>query len=183
VSANRFGDAVTAFDKATSLAPYDVRYAGDLARAYVVLAQRGDSAAGGRARDVAERAVKIDPNNPLANQTRAVVMQVTGDLSEALKSNQRALSLDKSNNRDIYLTGTQVLLGLSRPVDAIALSRYGLTRIPDPLNQVQLRIELARALLANGQRSEALVELDNVLKIQPNQTIALQLKAQIQATP
>ena len=108
-------------------------------------------------------------------------MQVTGDFPEALKSAERALALDQSNNREIYVTQTQVLLQLGRFPEAIASARYGLTRIPDPLNQVQLRYELARALAANGQLSEALVEIDAALKIQPNQPNAQQFRTQILA--
>jgi O-antigen ligase/cytochrome c-type biogenesis protein CcmH/NrfG len=181
VSAQRANDAVTAFDRAAALAPYDIRYQGDLVRAYLLLAQRGDSAAGTRAREVAERSVRADPNNPLANQTRALVMQVTGDFQEALRSAERALALDQSNNREIYLTKTQVLEALGRPSDAIASARFGLTRIPDPRNQVALRIELARALMTSGQLKDALTEVDAALAIQPNQPAALELKAQIQA--
>jgi len=78
VGGDRLKEAASAFDQAMQLAPYNVRYHGNLARAYVVLFQRGDVAAGTRARDIADRAVRADPNNPLANLTRAVVMQVTG---------------------------------------------------------------------------------------------------------
>jgi Tfp pilus assembly protein PilF len=181
VSADRFTDAATAFERAMNVAPYDVRYHGDLARAYAVLTQRGDKAAGVRAREVGERAVQTDPNNPLANLTRAIVMQVTGDLPEALKSVERALALDQKNNRDVYLTGTQVLLGLGRPTDAITMARKGITLIPNPLNQVLIRVELARALIANGQLAEALSEIDAALAIQPNQTTLVQMRAQVQA--
>ena len=158
-----------------------MRYYGDLARAYVVLIQRGDKTLVSPARDIAERVVRVDPNNPLANQTRAVVMMITNDLPEALKSVERALALDKSNNAEIYLTKTQVLSGLGRPADAIASARFGITRIPNPLNQIQIRIELVRALVANGQLSDALTEVNALLGIQPNQPAAQQLKNQIQA--
>ncbi|MGH3118465.1 MAG: O-antigen ligase family protein, partial [Gaiellales bacterium] len=179
VSADSFRDAAAAFERASELAPYDVRYHGDLARAYVFLIQRGDATYTTRARDVAERAVAIDPNNPLANHTRAIVMQVTGDLPEALKSVERALALDQSNNREILLTATQVLFRLGRFPDAVAMARHGITRIPNPVNQVQIRTELARALAANGQLSEALREIDAALAIQPNQPSAQQVRAQI----
>jgi putative inorganic carbon (HCO3(-)) transporter len=181
VGAQRFADAAGAFTRASALAPYDIRYVGEIARAYAVLFQRGDTTYKDRARDSANRAVAIDPNNPLPHVTRAVVMQVTGDLNEALVSAQRALELDQSNNRDIYLTQTQVLEDLGRQADAIAAARYGLTRIPDPRNQVALRFELARALAATGQTTEALKEIDSILAIQPNLSAALQLRAQIQA--
>jgi tetratricopeptide (TPR) repeat protein len=181
VSAQRASDAVAAFDRAAALAPYDVRYLGDLASGYLLLVQRGDSTAAKRARELGDRAIRTDPNNPLANLTRAVVMQVTGDLQEALKAADRALQLDQSNNRDIYLTKTQILEDLGRPSDAIASARFGLTRIPDPQNQIALRIELVRALMATSQLADALIEVDAVLAIRPGLPTAQQLKAQIQA--
>ncbi|MDP9223419.1 MAG: O-antigen ligase family protein, partial [Actinomycetota bacterium] len=118
VSADRLADAVSAFERARSLAHYDVRYDGDLARTLVSLAQRGDASSAARAREVAERAIRTDPNNPRALQTRAVVMQVIGNLPEALSSSERALALDRLDpfgrtaNADMYVTGIQVLASL-----------------------------------------------------------------------
>lgn len=187
LSGDRLREAVSAFERASKLAPYDVRYDGDLARALAVLAQRGDTTSAAHAREVGERVVRTDPNNPLANQTRALVMQVTGDLREALKSSERALALDRTNsggkttNRDIYVTGVQVLNALRRPTDAIALARSGIARMPNEATEVPIRIELSRALAANGQLAEALTEIDVALAIQPNDPGAQQLRAQIRA--
>ena len=181
VSGGHLNEAAAAFAQANKLAPYDVRFHGDLARAYVVLVQHGDTASGARAREVAERAVQVDPNSPLANQTRAVVMQVTGNLPEALKSVERALELDQSNNQEIYVTATQVLIGLGRPADAVTMARRGLTRVPDPRNQIPIRTELVRSLAANGQFSEALAEANAALAIEPGEPNVQKLVAQIQA--
>lgn len=187
VSGDRIRDAASAFERASELAPYDVRYDGDLARAFAVLAQRGDSASAVQARSVAERAVRIDPNNPLANLTRAFVMQVTGNLPEALKSIERALALDRLNGSgvtshpDMYVTAIQVLSALERRPDAIALARSAVARVPQPTPQVAIRIELSRALAANGQLGDALTEIDSALAIQPTHPGAQQLRAQILA--
>jgi cytochrome c-type biogenesis protein CcmH/NrfG len=187
VSADRFGDASTAFERASKLAPYDVRYDGDLARALATLAQKGDQAAAGRAVDVAEHAVRTDSNNPLAHQTRAVVMQVTGNLPEALRSSERALALDRTSsagfttNRAFYVTGVQVLTALGRPAEAISLARRGMARLPDDVTRGPVRIELARALLADGQAAAALIEIDAVLALRPNDATAQQVRAQIRA--
>jgi len=181
VSAGRFKDAASAFEEANHLAPYDVRYVGDVARAYAVLVQRGDSAASARARDAAERAVQIDRNNPQAHLTRAVVMQVTGDQAEALKSVERALALDTSfTNAQLDLTATQVLNANGRTNDAIATARRAIATV-SLQDSVQIRVELARALVAAGQPAQALSELDAALAIRPNDAAALQLRAQIRA--
>jgi tetratricopeptide (TPR) repeat protein len=123
----------------------------------------------------------MDPNNPVTHLTRAVVMQVIGDLPEALISAQRAIELDQTNNRDIYLTATQVLIGLGRHSDAVDMARRGIARVPDPRNQLLLRVELARALALNGQLTEALNEIAATLVIDPTDSAAQQLRTQLQA--
>jgi tetratricopeptide (TPR) repeat protein len=180
VQAGRLTDAVAAFRHATDLAPYDFRYSGDLARAYLELVQKGDSTAASRARDVADRSVKIDPNNPQTQLTRAIVAQITGDLPEALRSVERALMLDPTAlNPQLYVTATQILLASGRPGDAIAMARRGLAIFAYPQDQFSIRVELARALIANGQPTEAATELDVALAIRPTDATALQLRAQI----
>jgi tetratricopeptide (TPR) repeat protein len=181
VSADRFADAAHAFEQSLNVAPYDVRYHGDLARAYVVLTQRGDKAAGVRARDVGELAVQTDPNNPRAHLTRAIVMQVTGNFPEAARSVERAMALDQTDSPAIFLTATQVYLASGRLKDAINTAHFAIGRINIPRDSVPIRTELARALIANGQLAEALTEIDAALAIQPNQSTLLQLRVQVQA--
>jgi O-antigen ligase/tetratricopeptide (TPR) repeat protein len=183
ISAERLTDAVPAFDRAVSLEPYNARFLGDLTSAYLLLAQGGNGSAAMRARDVAERAVRADPNNPHANLTRAIAMQVTGDLVQALRSVQRAVALDpQSSNPQLYLTGTQVLMANGRPADAVTLGRRGISVLA-PTDTVPLHIELARAFVLLGQPSQALTELDIALSVRPNDPLVLQLRAQIQQGP
>jgi O-antigen ligase/tetratricopeptide (TPR) repeat protein len=187
ISANRLGEAVSAFDRASKLAPYDVRYDGDLARAYAAQVLRGDQTSSARAREVADRAVRTDPNNPLAHQTRAVVMQATGDFPEALRSSERAIALDRTTvaghttRREFYLTGLQLLNALGRSQDAIALAGRGIARLPDEAARGPLRIEFARALVATGELAQALIAVETVLAVRPNDPTAQQLRAQIRA--
>ena len=44
-----------------------------------------------------------------------------------------------------------------------------------------MKSRIARALVAAGQPAQALAELDSALAIRPNDTAALQLRAQIRA--
>jgi O-antigen ligase/tetratricopeptide (TPR) repeat protein len=185
ISADRLKDAASAFERATALAPYDVRYFGDLARAYAVMTQRGDPTAAPRAREVADRAVRTDPNNPQAQLTRAVVMQIVGDLPEASRSVERALALDpRSMSLPLYVTAAQIFTASGRPADAVTVARRGLA-IFDVVEvtaaAIPLRFELARALAAAGQRTEALDQLDLVLRIRPNYPGAEQLRASLSA--
>jgi O-antigen ligase len=184
VSGARFGDAVTAFERASKLAPYDVRYDGDLARALAALVLRGDNSASARAREVADRVVRTDPNNPLAHQTRAVVLQALGNLPEAMASAERALTLDaRSTNDGLYVTATQIYIDSGKAPEALRVARGGIAVLGATPASVPLRYELARALLANRQPSDALAELDIALAIQPGYVPALQLRAEIRVTP
>jgi tetratricopeptide (TPR) repeat protein len=184
VSGDRFGDAVSAFDRASKLAPYDVRYDGDLARALAAMALRGDKTASARAREVADRVVRADPNNPLAHQTRAVVLQALGNLPEATTSAERALALDAgSTNAALYVTATQIYIDSGKASDAMRVARRGIAVLGDTPVSVPLRYELARALLANKQPSDALAELDIALAIQPGYAPALQLRSEIRPAP
>jgi len=84
-----------------------------------------------------------------------------------------------SNNADVYLTATQVLIGNGRYADAIALARRAIGTLPNLQKTVPIRVELARALALSGQPAQALVELDAALAIRPNDPGALQLRTQI----
>jgi tetratricopeptide (TPR) repeat protein len=182
VAAQRTTDAIGAFNKAAGLAPYNVTYLGDLASANLLLAQSGDSTAGRQAREVAERGIRVDPNNPQAHLTRAVVMQVTGDMPAALDSVERALALDPaSTNAHLYATATQVLLASSRPSEAISVARRAIGKLGASQDTFQIYVDLARALATTGQRADAIAALDAALAIRPGDAGALQLRAQISA--
>jgi O-antigen ligase/cytochrome c-type biogenesis protein CcmH/NrfG len=182
VAASSWREASTAFDRAVKLAPYDVRYIGDLARAQLLLGNTGDIAARARAVQLGDQAVVTDPNNPRAHLTRAIVRQATGDVLQALTSVQRALNLDpQSTNDQLYVTATQVMTTAGRITDAIAVARQGVAKLGETRQSVGLRVELARALVAAGQRSEALAELDLALTIWPNEPSAERLRAEIRA--
>jgi Tfp pilus assembly protein PilF len=171
-----------AFDRASKLAPYDVRHLDDMARTQLLLANAGDTSARAKATELSDRAVLIDPNNPQAELTRAVVMQFAGNLSEAVLSVERALVLDRqSTNPQLYVTAVQLLLAAERGPDAVLVGRQGTAAMGRTAQSVPIRIELARALSANGQPLEALAELDTILLIDPNNQAAVQLRATIRA--
>jgi tetratricopeptide (TPR) repeat protein/O-antigen ligase len=178
VGASKWTEASAAFERAQLLEPYDVRHTGDLARAQLLLATTGDVNARASAVALGEKAVETDPNNPLAHLTRAVVMQSTGNIPEAVRSIDRALTLDPdSTNTALYRTAVQVYVGAGRFSDAIRVGRQGVRLLPQ--SDVSVRVEVARALLASGQPSEALAEIEAALAIQPNLPSALQVRDEI----
>jgi hypothetical protein len=179
VAGARWPQATLAFDKAASLAPYDLRYLADLVQVQVILISNGDSLARTKALQLVERAVQIDPNNPRAHVLRAQVMQATGNLPEASRSIDRAIVLDpQSTDAQLYFVAAQVAAASGRHADEIRIMREGISAL-QPVLSVSLRVELARILFATGQPTEALVEIDAALSIQPSNLSAQQLRAQI----
>jgi O-antigen ligase/tetratricopeptide (TPR) repeat protein len=183
VAAAQWRDSVSAFDRASKLAPYDSSYVSDLVTAEMILALPGDSAARTVIRELGDKTVRVDPNNPRAHITRAIVMQFLGDLPQAVISIERALDLDpKSTNEVLYATATQLMLLSGRPADAVRLARDGLA-IAQTDRAIAIRIDLARGLYALGKREEALGQLAVVLEVQPDNVTAQQLRAEILRNP
>jgi O-antigen ligase len=180
----RFREAGSSFERALQLAPYDVRYLGDLVVSQLLLADAGDSGSRSRALDLAERGVRTDANNPDAHLIRAAARQFVKDLPEALRSVERALSLSPGSRKErLYVTAAQIYIDSGRPADAVRVTREGLAILGTTVRTVPIRYELARALSASGQPSEALSELEIVLTLQPNHAEAQRLQAAIRAQP
>jgi O-antigen ligase/Flp pilus assembly protein TadD len=183
VATARWRDAATAFGRSVDLQPYNSSYIGDLAQVQLVLANGGDSAARARAVELADDAVRTDPNNPRAHLTRAGVMQATGNVPEALRSVQRAIVLDpQSTNPALYVAACQVFTASGRASECVLLARQGLALIGETNQSISLRLELARALVATGQRAEALAELDVALRIRPNDPTVERLRSEIRSS-
>jgi O-antigen ligase/tetratricopeptide (TPR) repeat protein len=181
-AAGRWTDANAAFERASALAPYDVRYLGDDARAKLVLGRNGDRIAMSAAIALADKVVHVDGNSPYSHLTRAVVMQVTGNLAEAERSVDRSLALDpKAPDETVYVTAAQIKIDLGHPADAVLVARQGIAVIGTSPRSVPLRYELARALVALARPAEALSELDLALAIGPN-AAAEQLRARLRAS-
>jgi O-antigen ligase/Flp pilus assembly protein TadD len=181
IAGSELSNAAAMLERAAVLAPYDARYTNDLARVLLLMDNAGDRGARGRAIIVADRGVRVDPNNPRTNITRALVMLVAGNLSEATASIERALALDpQSNNADLHITASQIYLAAGRPDQAVDAARKGLTFLATR-RSVELRVQLARVLLATGQAQTALGEIDGALSIRPNDAAALRLRAEITA--
>jgi tetratricopeptide (TPR) repeat protein len=183
IAASRWADASSAFDRAVKLAPYDARPIGDETRAQLLLANGGDIGARTKALALADLGVRIDPNNPQTHLTRAIVMQFTANLPEAVRSIERALQLDpESTNQRLYVSAAQIYIDSARPADAVRIGRDGTKWLGQEPVSVAVRYELARALVAVGMPREALAELDIALAIQPANTSIQRLRAEISAS-
>jgi cytochrome c-type biogenesis protein CcmH/NrfG/O-antigen ligase len=182
VSASRWSDATAAFNRASTLAPYDARKLGDLATAQMIQADSGDAAARVGAVSSSERAIAVDPNNPGAHLLHATVMRFAGDGAAAIRAAERALKLDpRSSNVRLWVTAAQIYVDASRPADAVRVSREGVSALGPTPASVPIRYELARALALTDRSSDALAELDIALAIQPTNTAVQRLRAEIVA--
>ena len=182
VAAGRWRDAAASFERARSLAPYDVHNIGDLIAAKAAGGEQADRAS---LPDLAEQMVRIDPNNPYAQLTKATVMQFVGRQNDAAGAIQRAVELDPgSTNVQLYVAAAQIFLAVGRTADAERAARDGIAiidRTEITLRSVPLRYEHARALAALGRVDEALTELDLVVALQPSNIAADQLRTQLRA--
>ena len=179
VGAGRWRDAASALQHAVDLAPWDSRSVSDLIQTQLALANSGDTTARSRLRRLADDVVRVDPNYPDAQATRATVMQFLGDYPQALAAIQRALALaPNTQNENWYVTASELYLTLARPTDAVAVALRGLTILD---RSIPLRLQYARALLADGNPDAALQQISVVLAADPTNQDALRLKAQIQA--
>jgi tetratricopeptide (TPR) repeat protein len=184
VAGRRWTEAAQAIERALHLAPYDFRYVRDLIAIALARASDGDSISRSRALELAERGVTLDPNNPDASLTRAIVMQFSGNLPEAARSLERAIALDEhSVNPSLWVVGTQVMLELRRFDDAIRIARQGIALLGPSKSSMTIRYELGRALLAAGRTEEALNELEAALFVDGSDRRVLDLRAEIRSRP
>jgi tetratricopeptide (TPR) repeat protein/O-antigen ligase len=178
----RLREATDAFERAASLTPHDVRFLGDLARARLILGNSGDTVSRARAVELGDRVTQVDRNNPQSHLTRALVRQASGDLPEAIRSVERAFTLDPNSiNERLYITATQVLIDTGRTTEAVRTAREGLDILVRTVQSYELRFELARALTVLGQFSDALSEVERALAIRPNYPQAEQLRLTLRA--
>ena len=124
-----------------------------------------------------ERAAQLDPNLPGLDRCRARFLADRGQLAAAQAMFDRALQRDP-NDGESFVGRARVLARLGQRQAAIADYWRGLERLPEP--QPQYVVELAQALVAEKQVTEALRALDAGIKklgpIEPLQGYALDLE-------
>jgi O-antigen ligase/tetratricopeptide (TPR) repeat protein len=190
VVAGRWSDASVALQKGATLAPYDIRYLTDDIQVQFALVNGGDGKALDRAAQLADQAVRVDPNNPSGHVNSAVVAFQRRNLAGALESIDRALVLDPNSINSqlvdvaprIYVAATQSDVAAGRIDEAIVKARHGVALLGANAASVPLRLELARTLVRGGRAREALDALDAALAIVPSDQSLLQLKAEILRT-
>lgn len=91
-SSGRLGDAISAYEQATRLAPTTVEYWINMAR-FQVYADMPEQAL-----ETADTAVLIEPDNSMAHAVRALALDWIGEYEEATNAAVRAIQLDANNS-------------------------------------------------------------------------------------
>jgi len=117
------------------------------------------------------RAVPATPHpvdaQALLSQGRALHAQ--GRLNEAFARYQAALAADPENAEGLHLLGV-AYLGLRQPLLGIAFVRRAIARRPDAADY---RMNLATALVQQGQLAEAVIEVQAACRLKPGDAEAL----------
>jgi len=169
--------AIAAFTEATRRRPDLVRNWWGIARVNIDLAATGVSTAAAAAETAARRGIAADPLDPDGwDQLARVQLLALADPVGALATERHALQLYR-RAPEYYLLAAEALRRLGDLGAATAMLRDGV--VATDSNDV--RINLARALAATGQRDEARAVVLEVLKIDPGnkdaQAVARELAA------
>jgi Tfp pilus assembly protein PilF len=163
--------ALRYFEKALALHP-DLSFA--LAGSGQAYARLGDAAAAER---MLRRALDADPNYADAADQLGLVFARQNRLEEARDAFQRAIASDRHHVSAINNLGV-LFMQMNKADDAIAAFRYGIQAAPD---QELSYINLARALVIKGNRSDARAVLDQLLNRKPDSRLARKAIAELGA--
>ncbi|MGH8123974.1 MAG: hypothetical protein ACREPT_14540, partial [Rudaea sp.] len=130
-----FAQAVALYQQALSIAPTEARAWDGLARAYATqtgLGERVPVEGYALAREAADKALAIDPNDALAYSALGrIAMEFDGDLPAAARHFQRALALEPANF-DVLRSAALFMNWIGRQDEAIAIFEYLIAH--DPAN-------------------------------------------------
>ena len=167
-SVEGFEQSNALFERALALEPdYSAAWDG-LATNYLNLANNGLMPAGegyAEAREAAEKALTIDPDNGTARATLGwIAYAYNNDLAQAAAYYEQALKLDPSNTY-IIRRATTLLQNLKRQDEAIALQKYANAR--DPVI-ARGHANLAYYYLHAGRWDDAMEEYRVALQLSPD---------------
>jgi tetratricopeptide (TPR) repeat protein len=143
-----------------------------------VLSIRGLALAGldrpEEARPALERALELDPRQPMTAKTLAAVYFSANEDQRGFQVLERAARLDPGDFRPWYAAGTMSLRLKAPPEKAITAFRESLRRSPD---HSESRLGLVEALLAAGSADEATPLVAQALRAAPRDPAVLYLAA------
>jgi O-antigen ligase/cytochrome c-type biogenesis protein CcmH/NrfG len=169
--------AIAAFTEATRRRPDLVRNWWAISRVNIDLAAAGDGAAGAAAETAARRGIAADPLDPDGwDQLGRVQLLALADPTAALTTERHAIQL-YPRERQYYLVAAEALRRLNDLPGAVAMLRDGVAAT----GSNDIKVNLARALAATGQRDEARTLVLQVLKADPGNSDAQALATELAA--
>lgn len=171
-TAGAFEKAITLYRQALDIAPdYAAAWAG-ISNAYSKQTQRGlrpIEEGFSLAREAAEKALAIDPQNAKAHASLGwLASTFDGDLTVAAGHFERALELEPTNP-DMLSYAAFLAMLLGRQDEAIALMEYIVAR--DPVN-ADCHHQLAKQYLWAGRLDDVIAALDIALTVSPGRISA-----------
>lgn len=162
----RYEDAGLCLAAAHRKAPENVEVAARLAECVYRL-QAYDEAV-----RLCEKALQLDPGNPIANRVKANCLLLNRP-SEALTIAEQLVARDPGNDENYALLGA-IYAAMGRKREAVHNAKLALRINPDSVSNRNL---LASILADSGKWEEALAQFDSVLSEEPTNLSALMAKA------
>src|SRR5256885_2855535 len=169
--------ARAAYLEATRRRPDELPFWWGLSRTNIDLAAQGVAGAAAAAVDAAKRAIAADALEPNSyDQLARAQLLAAGDNAGALDSARHAIALFPKDP-GYYIVAAEATRRSGDIAGSIAWLRQGVTATED----ADLRLNLARALIATSQNSEARTVLEELLRKDPANAAALELIRQLPA--
>lgn len=167
--------ARAAYREATSRAPYSPAFWWNLGRMEQEHAKRGEAGAAEAAIGAMQRAIAAGPENPESFDRLARVQFNLGDYAGAIASERQAIGFFATDPR-YYTLAAEAARQLHDTAASIDFLRQGV----GSTDSNDLRVALARALIAAGRISDARAVLGDALTKEPANAAALDLLKQIE---
>lgn len=171
----RLVEAETALRRALELAPGMPEVSFNLG---VTLGRQGKTSEG---IERLERAIALREGYLEAVHNLGVLRREAGDLAGSVSAFEAALELDE-NNAEILAGLGRSLMQLGRQDEGIAVLERAATLSSSPSNESIVRVDLATALVAQGEIDRAISELTEIAEEHPGLTIANFELARVLAT-
>jgi tetratricopeptide (TPR) repeat protein len=169
--------ARAAYLEATRRRPDELPFWWGVSRTNIDLAAQGVAGAAAAAVDAAERGIAADGLDPNGyDQLARAQLLAAGDNAGALDSARRAIAL-YARDPGYYLVAAEATRRAGDVAGSIAWLRQGVAATED----TDLRLNLARALIATAQPGEARAVLEALLRKDPANVAALDLIRQLPA--
>lgn len=171
-------EAEAAFRRAAELAPYQVVYLLNLAKAQIALGQESGPSKLAEALETVRRAAVTDPNVAEVQYTLALALFLNGLLDESATASERAWRIRPSASPSSFDVAVRAYRQTNRPADA---ERWARAAIVAHGNTMKRQLLVVQTLVEQGRLGDALAQVDAALITVPNHPDAVALREAILA--